>query len=727
MQRNGLVAIVFSIVVLIVGSACESKPSATEQTEILKITVGEPTVLTPAGTVTSASLSVSRTGVVAAFYPTGQGPRYRISKDKGLSWSDEMTLPVEMFNGTGLRDGGVIHFANLRFVAEDKPMEADRYIFTDDFLHYEVDKATVILPSPTDEVASGVMFFGPTFDHGKILELANGDLLTLMYGYFKGDIGYRVMIVKSTDKGKSWHYRATVASYDGDPNPELPGEFPGYSENSLTLLPNGQLLVMMRTQGSHIPPDFRPMYASWSDDLGQTWTKPVPTKPHLMNIWPMLATLDNGVVACLYGRPGIHVAFSTDNGHTWGNRISFLPTPHPEQGEIVKVGPNKLVALACMGANGIRAYPITVEVVKDPRPGPFELAGCVLDEDGNPIAGALLERGPNRYTTEHQPIRAERDCPTVQTDAKGRFRFEDVKRGEMVLTVEADGYAPSWRHIRAQPGMEPVEFELKPGRVISGRVMDETGVPVVGACVFINDWHGHTDFSGEYKWVVKGPVPETAKVRVVKRYYTQLSRTLSLSDIQQPIAIHRLPYPGDGPEILCARLETGPAIDAEFDDELWSRSTVASEFWLRSAWGARNIPVKARFAYDNKRVYAIMRVGAAEGASLSEEDMLELCIAKNMDRRSGCQFAYNLEGRVPGAFIWNCPYTEYHVRRESDGGWTVSTSIRWILIGVGEPQPGAALSVGIAHVQDRQGQSASPSLPKAGPPTVFRCGRLVLE
>ena len=718
---------VFCVAIVLLSLGCESERPTAGEAQMLKITVGEPTALTPAGTSDSASLSVSRTGVVAALYPTPQGPRYRISKDKGLNWSDEMTLPVYMAHGAGLRDGGVIHFTNRRFIAENELIEVDRYIFTDDFLHYEVDKATVILPSPTDEVVSGVMFFAPTFDNGKILELPNGDLLALMYGYVKGDIGTRVMIIKSTDKGRAWQYRATVASYDGDPNPELPGEFPGYSENSLTLLPNGQLLVMMRTQGAHFPPDFRPMSASWSNDLGQTWTKPVPTKPHLMNIWPMLATLENGVVACLYGRPGIHVAFSTDNGHTWGNRISFLPTPDPEQGEIVKVGPNKLVALACMGVNGIRAYPITVELVKDPTPGPFELAGRVLDEEGNPVAGAVVERGPNRYTSEYQPIQAERGYPTVQTDAEGRFRFEGVKRGETVLTVEAEGYAPSLRHVRAEPGMEPVEFKLKPGRVISGRVVDEIGVPVVGACVFINDWHGHTDSCGEYKWVVRGAVPATAKVRIVKRYYTQQSRTLSLSDIQQPMAIHRLPYPGDGPEILCARVETAPAIDAEFDDELWSRSPVASEFWLRSAWGARNIPVKARFAYDNKRVYAIMRVGAAKGASLSEEDMLELYIAKNMDRRSGCQFAYNLEGRLPGFFIWNCPYTEYHVRREPDGGWTVSTSIRWILIGVGEPQPGAALSIGIAHVQGGRGQSASPSLPKAGPPTVFRCGRLVLE
>ena len=69
MQRNHLVAIVFPIVVLIVGFACESRSVAAEEIEILKITVGQPTKLSDLVKQNTASLSVSRTGTVAAFYP----------------------------------------------------------------------------------------------------------------------------------------------------------------------------------------------------------------------------------------------------------------------------------------------------------------------------------------------------------------------------------------------------------------------------------------------------------------------------------------------------------------------------------------------------------------------------------------------------------------------------------------------------------------------------------
>ena len=89
------------------------------------------------------------------------------------------------------------------------------------------------------------------------------------------------------------------------------------------------------------------MYSCWSNDLGKTWTRPEPTRPYLMNIYPTLAVLDNGVVACQYGRPGFYVAFSLDNGHTWQDPITFSDLPHPASHgmyDMVKVGPNKLVA-----------------------------------------------------------------------------------------------------------------------------------------------------------------------------------------------------------------------------------------------------------------------------------------------------------------------------------------------------------------------------------------------
>ena len=64
----------------------------------------------------------------------------------------------------------------------------------------------------------------------------------------------------------------------------------------------------------------------------------------------------------------MQVMFSTDNGHNWTNRVTFTDLPEPVTtgyADIVKVGPNKLLAIAGVGPGGTRAFPLTVERVKD--------------------------------------------------------------------------------------------------------------------------------------------------------------------------------------------------------------------------------------------------------------------------------------------------------------------------------------------------------------------------
>ena len=342
----------------------------------LKITVGEPTVMAPKPGHTQGVLATSRTGLVAAFYQSGGSYAYRVSQDRGRTWSEQMPYPTDIAEGamfTALRDGGV-----LKMMGEAKPvkegdnehLQAKRVLFSDDFLKYEVGTSAVSLPNAVMHTKWAKFY--PSFDKGKITQLANGDLLATMYGNLKGDTKYRTIAVRSTDQGQTWQYLATVAYDPNDPNPELPGDYCGYCEPSLALLPGGTLLCMMRTEGATEP--YRPMYTSWSDDMGKTWSKPTPTQPHLKNVWPTLAVLDNDVVACIYGRPGVHVVFSTDNGHTWTDRVTFtnLTTVWDKMdrpdgwisgyADIVKIGPSKLLAITTVGyPGGTQVFPITVE------------------------------------------------------------------------------------------------------------------------------------------------------------------------------------------------------------------------------------------------------------------------------------------------------------------------------------------------------------------------------
>ena len=82
-----------ALVCLAMGMAAESAKA--EETEILNITIGEPTLLNPFLYQNTASVSVSRTGVVAAFYPTpAKRPRfYRTSTDGGETLGPQMDSP----------------------------------------------------------------------------------------------------------------------------------------------------------------------------------------------------------------------------------------------------------------------------------------------------------------------------------------------------------------------------------------------------------------------------------------------------------------------------------------------------------------------------------------------------------------------------------------------------------------------------------------------------------
>ena len=561
MQRNCLyvIGILFLLAAIVPEAGCAVEPGSGDETEILNITVGEPTQLS--SDQTTPVVAASRTGAVAAFYARS----YRISSDGGRTWGPEMDSPCGNPGpmSIGLREGGVLFMRGQAApIDESDPpkLQAQRIVFSDDFLECEVVTSPVSIPQAALNVRWAK--FWPYFHKGKIVQLPDGDLRATLYGNFKGDAQYRTMLLRSTDSGQSWQFHATVAYDPADPDPELVGAYCGYCEPSLALLSDGQLVCMMRTQGAQFAGEYRPMYLCWSKDLGKTWTEPELTKPHLINIFPTLAVLDNGVVACQYGRPGFHVAFSLDNGHTWQDRITLSDIPIPfNHGmfDLVTVGPNELIATG-NDAEGSRAWPITVERVKV-SPARVILEGNVLDQQGHPIAHAMVERSSNRYyldawledATELDPwgatpltvgspvvgyrsIQDQHGHPTVQTDAQGRFRFESVEPGEYVLTVEADGYAP--RSQNAKTGAAAQEFRLHPGRKVRGRVVDSAGDPVPGACVVLNRWHVHADRSGFFDWSVETPLPEQVEVNVYRRYYGHygtFKATLPLSSIEQQL------------------------------------------------------------------------------------------------------------------------------------------------------------------------------------------------
>lgn len=127
------------------------------------------------------------------------------------------------------------------------------------------------------------------------------------------------------------------------------------------------------------------------------------------------------------------------------------------------------------------------------------LTGRVLDGEGRAIPGARVGQGANRQAGA---------TPETVTDADGRFTFDGVAPGPVILTVQATGHAPELKAMDVTKGVQPVEFRLGPGRSIGGRITDLAGKPIGGAPVSAGPWRGQntlvwrsvTDADGRYRW-----------------------------------------------------------------------------------------------------------------------------------------------------------------------------------------------------------------------------------
>jgi protocatechuate 3,4-dioxygenase beta subunit len=105
------------------------------------------------------------------------------------------------------------------------------------------------------------------------------------------------------------------------------------------------------------------------------------------------------------------------------------------------------------------------------------LAGRVLDETGEPVAGAAL------FVS-----RGGQNAGGTQANAAGRFSFEDLTPGPVRLTALAQGFLPTEvPDLEAGPDTSAIEVILQRGAVLTGTVATPSGEPATGARVSLLD------------------------------------------------------------------------------------------------------------------------------------------------------------------------------------------------------------------------------------------------
>jgi len=272
------------------------------------------------------------------------------SSDKSKTWTP-VTSPVNspMVIGT-LRDGTVLCYDFYGFMKEPGLFLKEMGRSGDGGKTFEARLLTTVesplsitsIPYPEKCVsryrktsAQSSPMVGGNFSR-TLLELDDGSLLADGCAVFKDAPPkefykhIRIVLYKSTDKGKSWHYHATVAF-----DPKI-----GFHEPVLARCSDGSILCMMRVGGG------LPMMQTRSRDDGKTWDKP--RENGSLGVYPDLCLMQNGVLACSYGRPGNRIMFSADGtGETWTDRLKIYEYQRGSTGytAITEVEPGKLLFL----------------------------------------------------------------------------------------------------------------------------------------------------------------------------------------------------------------------------------------------------------------------------------------------------------------------------------------------------------------------------------------------
>ncbi len=156
---------------------------------------------------------------------------------------------------------------------------------------------------------------------GNIKQLDNNLLVAGVYPTFyidkEGDVtNGGVSFYSSKDKGHSWDLIGKIMY----PKARFPinGGDNSFSEPSFEVLPNGTFTCVMRTGST------TPMYQSFSEDEGKTWSKPKAIAPN--GVKPKLMMLNNGVLVLASGRPGIQIRFNLDGkGKQWTEPLDMIP------------------------------------------------------------------------------------------------------------------------------------------------------------------------------------------------------------------------------------------------------------------------------------------------------------------------------------------------------------------------------------------------------------------
>ena len=138
----------------------------------------------------------------------------------------------------------------------------------------------------------------------------------------------------------------------------------------------------------------------------------------------------------------------------------------------------------------------------------ISMTGSVTDPKGKPVAGAVVVWGTDPYsqTGTHQEHRQE-----VRTDAQGSYQLPPLPPLTMTVTVIAEGWSPDLKKVAITPKNHKADFQLKPGKKLRIRFVDDAGKPIPGVYVQITGWRDCKSlYNMKHPMVLETKIPDLA-------------------------------------------------------------------------------------------------------------------------------------------------------------------------------------------------------------------------
>jgi len=245
------------------------------------------------------------------------------SDDGGRTWSEPRTIVQSQGEhnsghlGTSqLEDGTIL----LPFTRDDLHDESKRrvYITRSNDSGKTWDEPVRLAP---DGIAPSDLRWA--YSYGRIRQLSDGTILVPGCGQFPSDRLWRSVHFRSHDGGRTWPDTVTVAI--GMDN-----------EHDVIELPGQRMLAVFRDWRSpRYGHGASPLWESYSDDLGRTWSEPVITFQALYGHSPSLFQTHQGTLLCSYrylgdldiGICGVGFSIWDERMKEWGINHHVVNTP----------------------------------------------------------------------------------------------------------------------------------------------------------------------------------------------------------------------------------------------------------------------------------------------------------------------------------------------------------------------------------------------------------------